>query len=512
MRKESPRPLALGSWRDVLGADVRTLAALRILLAVSVLADLSIRASDLRAFYTDAGILPRAAVLEQFAWFHELAPSLHLVGGSTWSQVVLFSIQALAALCMLVGYRTRGATFVVWLLVSSLQLRNLYIGAGVDALLRMLLLWGIFLPLGARWSVDGLHRLRTEPEQNQVVSVATIALLVQVGFVYGAAGLAKLDVPAWREGGALAMILNDDVRTTALGAWVGDQAWLCAMLEQLVLAVEIGVAMLLFVPLAFGLVRTIAVGLFVAMDAGFFVTLNVGLFPWVAVVGALALLPRWFWQTAHRALARFEIDGSRLHELLVALAARLPPARTGPTRTGAIARESVCAVLLAFVVLFNFGVVRDPAYRPPGSIEWIGRSLFLQQAWKMFARPATRTGWISIEGQLRGAGVVDLMAAGGPVPSLADAKTEISRPDPISDQYRNDRWRSLLSGAVRGVDTAPQFRLYGRYLCRQWNSAHTGDDQLLTFRLLWHMRDLAAEIQPAGDYSTQTLWRHSCFG
>lgn len=501
-------PFGLGSWRDVFGADVRSLASFRVLLAVAVLADLAVRASDLGAFYTDGGIVPRTAHLEQFGWLLEMPMSVHLAGGSTWSQVFLMSVQAVAAVSMLVGYRTRVATFVVWVLVTSLQLRNLYIGLGADALLRMLLLWGVFLPLGARWSVDE-RQGGSEAGSSQIVSVATVALLLQIGVVYFGAGLAKLDVPAWRDGTALATIMDDEVRATTLGTWLSTRPAICRTLSSVVLAAELAGPLLLLVPIAFVALRTTAIVAFVAMNLGFALTLNVGLFPWIATVGFVALLPGRLWDRMEKRIRPMRFVDS----LVQGLAVRLPtrPRVASVSRRVFLVRDAVCVMLLLFVVVFNVGVLRDPGYRPPGSIEWIGRSLFLQQAWKMFARPASRTGWVAIEGKLRDGRTVDLMVDGGPIPDLADALAGTGvRPKVVSAQYVNERWRNFLTRAVLGTDTNTQLLLYGRYVCRSWNSVHTGADQLTTFQLFWHVRELPAP--PASrDYQTETIWRHDCF-
>src|SRR5262249_40604753 len=142
----------------VLGIDLRALAVLRIGLGLAVLADLAVRASDLRAFYTDAGILSRSDALSLFAWLHAWPLCVHMAGGSLWSQVLFFVLAATTAGALVAGWRTRLATVVAWLLTVSVQLRNPFVGAGYDQLLRMLLFWGCFLPLGARMSVDGIRQ------------------------------------------------------------------------------------------------------------------------------------------------------------------------------------------------------------------------------------------------------------------------------------------------------------------------------------------------------------------
>ena len=65
------------------GVDLRSLALFRIAVALVLLADLAIRATDLVAHYTDAGVLPRATLLAT-ARFARYAPLYLLSGSPTW--------------------------------------------------------------------------------------------------------------------------------------------------------------------------------------------------------------------------------------------------------------------------------------------------------------------------------------------------------------------------------------------------------------------------------------------
>ncbi len=122
--------------------DLRALAAFRIAIGTLVIVDLLLRSRHLTAFYTDDGVLPLEALFSDYSSVH----SLHAVSGEAWVQALLFCVAGLFALAMIVGYRTRLATIVSWLLLLSLHARNPMILNGGDALFRMLLLWGIFLP------------------------------------------------------------------------------------------------------------------------------------------------------------------------------------------------------------------------------------------------------------------------------------------------------------------------------------------------------------------------------
>src|SRR5215218_10030031 len=100
-----------GKIVELFGADLRSLAAFRVVLGLLMLADLASRATDLRAHYTDAGVLPRTVLLEEV--LSRWAFSLNLMNGEPLFQAAVFAAAAAAALGMLVGYRTRLMIFIV---------------------------------------------------------------------------------------------------------------------------------------------------------------------------------------------------------------------------------------------------------------------------------------------------------------------------------------------------------------------------------------------------------------
>jgi HTTM domain len=163
-----------------------------------------VRAGDLRAHYTDFGILPRAS-LGLYTW--RTVWTLHGAASPHPALVVaLFAIAAVFALLLALGWRTRLATFVSWLLLTSLQYRNPALVFGGDVMLRMLLFWGLFLPLGARWSLEARRR---PPAADSFVSVASLALVVQIALVYVCSALNRTG-PTWWDGRALHDALHFD--------------------------------------------------------------------------------------------------------------------------------------------------------------------------------------------------------------------------------------------------------------------------------------------------------------
>ncbi|NES03254.1 MAG: hypothetical protein F6K22_10575 [Okeania sp. SIO2F4] len=124
--------------------DLRSLALFRVGSALIIIVDLIQRFPDIKAHYTDFGILPRGPLIEQFLnpWLW----SLHLFSGNVLFQGLLFTVAFICAIALLVGYRTQLFTILSWVLLAYLHSRNNIILNAGDYELRLLLFWGIFLP------------------------------------------------------------------------------------------------------------------------------------------------------------------------------------------------------------------------------------------------------------------------------------------------------------------------------------------------------------------------------
>ena len=97
----------------IFGADLRSLALMRIAIAVVLIVDLIQRSRDLVAHYTDFGVLPRAALIENdYTRWHV---SLHLINGTWQVQAILFAIAAVFALLLLVSHSIRDFCLLVFL-------------------------------------------------------------------------------------------------------------------------------------------------------------------------------------------------------------------------------------------------------------------------------------------------------------------------------------------------------------------------------------------------------------
>jgi hypothetical protein len=290
----------------IVSLDVRSLAVLRMGLGLLTLADLATRAVDLRAHYTDFGVLPRGPLLGQL--LSPLCVCLHAVCGTSGGMAVIFLLHALVAVGLCVGYRTRSCCVLGWFLLYSLHLRNPLVLQGGDDLLRMLLFWGMFLPLGATYSADAaLQRLHREvlgaqppvsPPPTGVCNVASFACLVQMLLLYASAALLKTGQAWHSEGSAVYYALHFDQLALPPALWLRSHYQLTVWLTHLTAFWETYGSLTLVSPLFFGPLRTFGLLAFIGMHQGFGVCLMLGLFPWVDAVSMLMLLPTWFWRKA----------------------------------------------------------------------------------------------------------------------------------------------------------------------------------------------------------------------
>ena len=161
--------------KQLFEVDLRSLALFRICIACLIIIDLIQRLRDLEPFYSDSGIYTR--ILQMNNSFNINYVSLHMISGSVYVQAFLFLIALFFALLLLVGFNTKLASIISWFLMLSLHIRTPVLSNGGDELLRLLLFWSMFLPLGTCYSIDSALNPREDKSLNKTLSMATVAFL-----------------------------------------------------------------------------------------------------------------------------------------------------------------------------------------------------------------------------------------------------------------------------------------------------------------------------------------------
>lgn len=296
--------LQKNSWvSDLFGIDLRTLAVVRIVAAITVLATLAILFQDVTEFFTDDGIYPRDHWLSRSQ--NPFWVSFHMIRGELWWQVLLFAVQVVLALMLLVGYKTRFASIATWILMVSLFNRTPPIDHRGDTLLCLLLLWGALTPWAARFSVDAaLNTVKEFP--TRVTSFATAGLILQMPLVYFVSVLLKLEDGSWRFPDMTAVFYSlSPEYVTPFGAWLVQiqPFWATQAKTVFTLVAEgVGPLLMFFIFVAPGVrhrwlprLRWIAIGALTLMQLGLAVTVAVGLFPLISTLGLLPALPATLW-------------------------------------------------------------------------------------------------------------------------------------------------------------------------------------------------------------------------
>ena len=438
----------------VFGIDTRSLAVFRIGLALTILLDLVLRAQDLGAHYTDAGVLPRALLAAEVGSRIPWAPVLlnlnpHFLFGGLIGQALVFVAAGATAVLLLVGWRTWWVTVASWILLASLHGRNPGALNTGDVVLRMLLFWSMFLPLGARWSMDAARRSGWSPFRPRVVvGGAAAALLLQVGFIYTFNALFKTGAAWTTDFTALEMALGGETWTSAWGQRLLEYPELLNVMTRFVIGLERYGPILAFLPFFNGPARMLAVVLFVAFHIGILVWMRTGIFPVACIVAWLVFLPTWLWE-------KLGVGGD------VASRLRLPRWR-----------GLAALAILGYVFLWNVGTVWD-GVRPRGMWSAPAYLLRVEQRWSMFSpQPPSRTRYLVARGATDTGAAVDLLngAAFGQIER---------RP---AGRYDRVRWRNYF-GYVGSNGTRELRERLAAYLGDGWNSSRVGQEQLTSVRL-----------------------------
>lgn len=297
---------------EVFSLDLRSLALFRIGLAWVILSDLILRFGDIQIFYSDEGVLPRTAAIEQFLnpWYW----SVHLISGQPFVQALLFGLAIFLAFLLLVGYRTKLVAIALWAMTISLHNRNLALLFAGDDALRAILFWAMFLPLGGSYSLDRALDSSSKPLPKRVLSFATAALMVQLCFIYMFSAWFKHQSPIWSsEGNAIYYALHFDQYATAFDGFLLAFSWLLTPLTFVVLWFEWLGPLMLFIPFRNSFFRCLAIVLFIFLHLGFGLFFEIGIFPLLCISTWLAFIPSGVWDALARRVSNKERTNLRLY-------------------------------------------------------------------------------------------------------------------------------------------------------------------------------------------------------
>ena len=477
-----------GNWLRIFACDRRSLALMRILLGLLILADLGMRMSSMEAMYTDAGFFTVAdwskhvdgmsGTTAPISW------SLHALSGSTSWQLVLFAIAAIAAVMMTVGWKTRLACIVSWVLLTSLQMRNPLILHSGDCLFRLAIFWGIFLPWGSMFSIDSRLRAKKTAKSdsshanarrdmaNPVISGATCGLILSLFSMYSFAGISKLN-SNWYSGEALECVLKLDIYTTSIGSYALQYPTLLKLMTWGTMGVEIVLPIMMLIPWRNQRWRWLAMFAFVSLHLSIAACMSIGLFSWVAIAVWTSLISGAFWDRIGLRLPLTNTDS----------AANEPRTRrwfAGPS--GLV--NVVCLGLAAYFMVWNIATINHPQLKKlmPQEARVVGKWLNLRQEFRMFDVPPRHSPWFVYEARLKNGATIDI---------FRQQPVDHSRPKSVKATIPQHHWRRLHRNLAR-----PHLKKFrqpvSEYMIRRWNDSHDEDSQVEVATTTAYLEEIVA--------------------
>ena len=270
-------------------ADLAPLALFRIVYGAMLFGWFLQLLPHMTPFFTDEGMLPRFLL----ATLHPLRFSLLSLGGELWQIWPFWLAGLVVAVMVMVGYRTRLACVLAFLLVLSFQWRNPLILDGSDLVFRLVPFWLIFTAAGNRYSVDAaLRRIRGQELSGSGPALPIRLLELQIAWIYLMTAVAKLAGPKWVDGSATyyALQLKHTFGRGYVEALAQNDLF-AHLLTWGTLLTEAPFFFLVFAPFWQGRARVLAIALAVPLHLGIMLLMNVGNFPGIMLVALLLFLP-----------------------------------------------------------------------------------------------------------------------------------------------------------------------------------------------------------------------------
>lgn len=463
---------------EMFALDLRSLGLFRIGIALILLYDLLLRSFELSFFYTDLGATPREVLWHSpfpmgVVWW--ISP--HMLSGSFAWQAFLFILSALFGVALLLGYRTSWAVAISWFLLMGSQARQPMILQGNDVLLRCALFWSLFVPMGARFSLDSLAKNATADHSNRILSWGTAAIILQLSLVYFNAGIPKVSYE-WRgDFNALYYVLNMDYFTNPFGYWLLQYPAILVLLTKATLLLEISIPFILLMPFGNAYLRLIAFAIMVGFHLGIYLCMDVGLFSFMCIAYWIVVLPSLFWDKSI-ALISWKFD-------------KVGTESTPPEVLSTPGPRWLIPCLLTFVMVMNYQrYLNPPMVSDDASIvDTVGRITGLDQYWAMFSPGVLKDG-------------LKIWAEG----TKADG-TKVNLFNPSQDNRLSDRrmiWtkedsyarKRFLIWGLYEFPRDPFSRAFLKMMLEDWNQTHNAEEQIISAQIV------SLKTQTAPPYQT----------
>ena len=486
--------------RNIFGCDIRSLAVFRIALAFLLLYDVVDRFPHAEAFYSDSGFFSTEYAKAESPYGF----SLNFLSGSVAYQQGIFVALGIAATALAFGCFTRTATLICWVLLVSIHVRNQFVLIGGDTLLRMLLFWSLFIPLGKAWSIDQWRKTeqptskksKKKKKQAQakpmlLATAGTACLIIQVAIMYWCAGVSKLTEP-WLDGTSMEYVLRLDLYVRPFGEWSLGHPWILSAITYSTLVVELLFPFLLFLPFWTNRFRLLTILVFLGLHIGIEMALDVGNFGMVSMVSWIPLIPGCVWNCCCccRPKVTKKRSGDSSEPEVVAIGT---PEKQN--RFAFVLQAIVPIFFLVYIMIWNYYglyVIYGKQWRPelPESFFRVGWTTMTAQNFQMFGDPPRYNPTYVFSGRTRRGYEIDL---------IRNQNAEDSRPDREKKNPVSEEWKKLHRFLLRHPGNQKFHQALLEYYTKVWNDNHGDREQVTESKLECYYEPIGPEYQE-GDY------------
>lgn len=273
--------------RNTISFDLRSLGLFRIALGFALIYNLIVyRFPAVGVYYNNRQWLPEASASD---YYGESFPLFNWSDSNLWYYFLL-SLMLLLSILLMIGYKTKWITPVLFITFASLITTNPYLSHGVEYLEETALFWAMFLPLNRRFQLF----------QNQKASFLNFGKLAQLGFqfqlflIYFSSWIFK-NGELWRKGQLLEVVSNDLIHARPLLQQLGTYPELAQSFTYAGFYLEVLVSILLLLSFFFQRARYWSAISIILLHGIMALFLHVGTFFLIGLAFGVLLLPQGFW-------------------------------------------------------------------------------------------------------------------------------------------------------------------------------------------------------------------------
>ncbi|MET9848713.1 HTTM domain-containing protein [Streptomyces ossamyceticus] len=275
-----------------------------------------------------------------------------------------YALALVTSVLFMLGWRTRVVSVLFAAVVTSFHARAVFMTDGGDNLILLMSLYLVLTACGRRWSLDArrkrLKALRAgntpEPPRSlfggqlrdartSLVAVVhncgMFLIAAQVCFLYGAAGLYKVQGPSWSSGTALHYVLNLELFRPwpVLSHFVDEHTLVVAVVGYMTVLLQVAFPFVLF-----GRLKYPVLAMLLGMHIGIAALMGLPLFSGAMIVADAVFLPdRFYTLVPHLCRRAMRRTGSRRPVPGRAAGSGTVPAQGGPGVLGSTSRVTLPA-------------------------------------------------------------------------------------------------------------------------------------------------------------------------